>query len=351
MDFKKELEIIDKYVEIKDSGAGEDLVLDLILNYFIPQGRFEEARSWKSVLVNKEFKHKADEAYKTNIANHKVSSITRIPQNNEWLNENPANPAEKTDDQQYHYDRTLAWANATQCMLDEIEDVKTCRNEWITFVARNAYEGGLDKKGVEFNTLAMSISDYIEFILLPGKFFSDNSNEVPQQSKGYTVAEVYDQIPEMLDYLKARSPEFLNATFLFDFVCQVGIAGAIEVVVVTDSLIAFVPEKKFGRKAGQLNFVPTNSITSVSVGTDFHTDYQGFTSSSKTYWTLTFSTNQYQEFTRWLYLGSKEAEMNQNRPELGRIIENLGEHFEIVQGDSFATSSGYTTSVGYGFWV
>ena len=42
MDFKKELEIIDKYVEIKDSGAGEDLVLDLILNYFIPQGRFEE---------------------------------------------------------------------------------------------------------------------------------------------------------------------------------------------------------------------------------------------------------------------------------------------------------------------
>jgi hypothetical protein len=351
MDFKKELEIIDKYVEIKDSGAGEELVLDLILNYFIPQGRFEEARSWKTVLTNKDLKHKADEAYKTNIANHKVSSITRIPQNDEWHDQNPEKPSDNTDDQQYHYDRTLTWANATKCMFDEIEDVKTCRNEWITFVARNAFEDGLDKKGVEFNTLAMAFSDYIEFILLPGRFISGNSNQSPQESKGYTVAEVYENIPEMLDYLRARAPEFLKEIFLLDFYCQLGVAGDIEAVVVTESLVAFVPEKKYGRKAGNLNFIPTQNISSIIVGTDFHTDYQGFSSSSSTYWTLTFTTTQYQEFSRWLYLGSKEADMNQNRPRLGQILEKLGEHFELVQGDSFATSSGYTTSIGYGFWV
>lgn len=352
MDFKKELEIIDKYVEIKDSvNGGEEIVLELVLNHFLPNKRFEEARSWKSVLTNKDLKLQADAAYKDAVKINKVSQINRMPQNIDWHSENPANPAEHSDDQQYHYDRTISWANATQCMIDEIEDVKACRNEWITFVARNAFEGGLDIKGAEFNTLALAFSDYIEFILIPNMFYSDNSKQLSPKHKGLTVEEAYKSRPEMINYLSDKAPQVLDAEFWLNFFCQAGVGGAVEEVVVTDSFIAFVPKKKTGWTAGQLSLVPTNNIEVISVGNDFHTDYQGFSSRSSTYWTLTFSTSDYQQFTRWLYLGSKESEMNQNRQELGQTLEKLGEHFELVQGDSFETSSGYTTSIGYGFWV
>jgi hypothetical protein len=351
VDFTEEKAIIDKYVDIKDSGAGEDLMLELIENHFIPQNRFEEARSWKSAIKDKGLRSKADELLKSAIKNSRVAPISRIPQNEEWTDESPAAAAHQSDDQQYHYDRTVSYSNAVKMMLDDIDDVRVCRNEWITFMARHAYEGGLDKMGAEFDTLAMALSDYIEFILLPGDFFSDDVNTTPAHAKGTTVEEAYDSRPEMITYLAANASPVLNSAFWLNFFCRTGVNGAVEEVIVTEDYLVFVPKKKTGWNAGKLSTVPTSSITSISVGSEYHTEYQGITSYSQSFWTLTFVTDQYQQFTRWLYLGRNEAEMNQNRPQLGQTMERLAEHFQLTEGDSFQSSGGYTTSIGFGFWV
>jgi hypothetical protein len=351
MDFVSEKEIIDKYVEIKESGAGEDLILELITNYFIPQNRFEEASSWKNALSDKAMKATAEGALRVALKGSRVYPISRIPQNTDWSDESPASKAHQSDDQQYHYDRTVSWSNATKLMLDDIEDVKICRNEWITFTARNAFTGGLGDMGAEFDTLAMAISDYIEFVLIPGNFFSDQASESVPHEQGTSVEEAYDSRPEMIAYLAANAPKVLKSTFLLNFFSQTGTDGAVEEVIVTDEFLVFVPKKKTGWSAGKLATVSTASVTSISVGSDFHTEYQGITSKSQTFWTLTFVTDEYQQFTRWLYLGGNEREMNQNRPQLGQTLEKLGKYFNLVQGDSFQTSGGFTTSIGFGFWV
>jgi Zn-dependent M32 family carboxypeptidase len=119
---------------------------------------------------------------------------------------------------------------------------------------------------------------------------------------------------------------------------------------VTDTYVAFIPEKLSGWKAGQMQIISRAGIDNISVGSEFHTEYQGITSTSASFWTLTFETTDYRQFTRWLYLGKNEKEMNQYRPQLGKIMENLGNYFELTEGDSFQTSDGYQTSFGYGFW-
>jgi hypothetical protein len=50
-------------------------------------------------------------------------------------------------------------------------------------------------------------------------------------------------------------------------------------------------------------------------------------------------------------LGKNESEMNQNRPEVGRIIQKLSEFFELTEGESYSSNGGYTTSYGYGWWM
>jgi hypothetical protein len=302
-------------------------------------------------MKDKALKAKADEVYKSEIKNSKAVSITRIPQNKDWIHESPVGPAKKSDDQQYHYDRTLAYSNIAETMIDEIDDVRICRNEWITFVARNAYKGGLYEKGAEFDTLAMAISDYIENILLTGNFVNDDENEISEDSHGTSVELAYASRPDVLPYLKENTSQILNTNFLLNFYCQVAVGGASEEVIVTDKYIAFIPKKRSGWNAGQSTLIPIEMLASISVGSDFHTEYQGFTSYSETYWTLTFQTTNYQQFTRWLFLGRNEKESNSNRPILGATLDKLGNYFELEQGDSFETSGGYTTSVGYGFWM
>ena len=93
------------------------------------------------------------------------------------------------------------------------------------------------------------------------------------------------------------------------------------------------------------------SIAQISVGSEDHVEYQGITSSQSFYWTLTFETTNFQTFTRYLYLGKNEREMKQNRPALGQQLQRLGQYFDLVEGDSYTSSGGYTTSFGFGWWV
>ena len=106
-----------------------------------------------------------------------------------------------------------------------------------------------------------------------------------------------------------------------------------------------------GWNVGAGYVINRSSVSQVSVGSEFHTEYQGITSTDLTYWTLTFETTDFQQFTRYLYLGGNEREMNQNRPILGKNIQKLGEFFQLVQGDSFTSTGGYKTTFGYGWWI
>ena len=46
-----------------------------------------------------------------------------------------------------------------------------------------------------------------------------------------------------------------------------------------------------------------------------------------------------------------EKEMHQTRPVQSKILDGLQRFFELVQGESFESSGGYTTSFGVGWWV
>jgi len=363
--------LIDKYVEIKGKEDGSPLILDLISKYFIPQNRFEEARSWRDAITNSEVKSKATEILKAAQSHAKASVITRLPQNKDWYLTSPQGESQTTEDQQYHYDRTIAYSNFSQSMLKYIDDVRECRNEWITFVAKNAFSG-LEKFGAEFDTIAMALSDYIEFFLLPDKFLYFDAAEkkyvygpakkevtppattpVAQPKPQFTTVEdAYNKRPEVIAYLKEHASGMLKDGFLLNFFCTTAaVSGKSEEIIVSQSFVAFVPEKKSGWGAGQFQILSRASISSISVGTEVHTEYQGLFSTTQSLWTLTFITKNYTQFTRWLYLGKNEAERNKNRPIHGKTLDKLSKVFQLVQGDSFQTSGGYRTSIGVGWWV
>jgi len=352
MDSKAELKIIDRYVEIKEIEDGQPLIMKLILEHFLPNNRFEEARSWRNALEDKELKTEADTAIKERLKNGKIVSLSRYPQNTDWTDVSPEGKSKQTDDQQYHYDRTISYMNTKKELIDDVEDIETCRNEWITFVAR-AYEESLGSNGALFETLAMAISDYIELILLPNKFVETrfNSNENAMSNATPTIENAYATRPDLVEYLRTHAPQVLGDSYLMNFFCLTGVTGKSEEVIVTDQYIAFIPEKLSGWNAGRMQLIRRESVVVIAVGSEYHTEYQGITSDSASYWTLTFETSNYEQFTRWLYLGKNEKEMNQYRPQLGKIMDSLGNYFDLEEGDSFQTSGGYQTSFGYGFWV
>jgi len=358
--------LIDQYVDLKDKQDSSDLMLELITKYLIPEGRFEEARSWRDAITNQEIKHEAAELLRNALKNVKLSSISRLPQNKDWYLASPAGHPEKTDDQQYHYDRTVSYSNASKAIIQYLDDVKICRNEWITFVTKGAYKS-LKEYGAEIDTIAMGISDYIEFILIPDQFYfftegdstptigsgiEETTSPEAQPVKLNPVRNAYGNQPEMVDYFQTHFPQLLDDGFVQNFFVSTAVVGGKdEEILVTQNYLAFIPGKKSGWGAGDLNVIDRSTVDHISVGSEVHTEYQGLISKTQSFWTLTFATNQYTQFTRWMYLGKNESEMNVNRPKLGKTLDVLSGNFELVQGDSFQTSGGYTTSVGFGFWV
>jgi hypothetical protein len=346
--FDQEKSIIDNYVDAKESGAnGDHLILELTRDHFLPQGRFEEARSWKNAIKEGSVKKEVDALIKDEMKSQKSTSVFRMPQNTEWHDSDVSVPAVKSEDQQYHYDRTMAYSNATQQMFDELDDVTECRNEWITFVARNAYEGGLGEKGAELNVLAMSISDYIEYILIPDDYFG--FEEVVEAVSITTVEQAFTKDSEDIEYLRKNAAAVLPDEFLMHFYCLTERGGKTQLVVVSRNYIVFIPVKKTGWSPAPFEILHVSNLATISVGTEQHTQYQGLVSTSEVNWTLTFFTTNYTQTTKFLYLGQNEREMNQNRPAHGKTLELLSQFFELEQGDSFETSDGYTTS--FGFWV
>jgi hypothetical protein len=209
----------------------------------------------------------------------------------------------------------------------------------------------MKEKGVTMETLSMAVSDYIEMILLPDAFVGFEEVAPVQGKSALSVEKAYESRSDVVSYLGTHFPQMLKDGFLMNFYCQLGVGGKSEEVIVTDSFVAFLPEKLSGWGAGEMQAINRGSVSVISVGTEFHTEYQGISSRSETYWTLTFETTDYTQFTRWLYLGKNEKEMNQNRPDLAKVLDRLQNYFDLEQGESFESSGGYTTSFGVGWWV
>ena len=351
-DFTIEEALIDKYVDIKDDGKGEPIAVELIKNHFLPQGRFEEARSWRNALTDKALKGEVDKLIKAAATKSKAVAISRIPQNKDWSDTSATGRSETTDDQQYHYDRTLGYMVAMREMEDDAEDVEVCRNEWITFVARNAYSG-LEKVGAEFDTIAMAISDYIEMFLLAGKLpavESAKSSSKPAQQELPTVEKALVGRDDILNLLQSKYPSVLKATFISKIVDTFTkvTGGQKQEILFTDHGIIFMTRERRGGVTGESQFIPVGKITNLEVGSETHTEHAGFTSTTADYWILTVNTTDYESYSRWLYLGANESEINVNRPFIMRALGPASQFYQIDEGDSWQTSGGFQTSFGFG---
>lgn len=354
-DFTIEEALIDKYVEIKDVGQGGPIAVELIKNHFMPQGRIEEARSWRNALADKALKAEIDPLIKVQASKSKSSTISRVPQNKDWQETSFYGRSETTDDQQYHYNRTLGYMIHSREMENDAEDVAVCRNEWITFVARNAYSGGLESVGAEFDTIAMAVSDYVEMYLLPGNLPSlqaESRATSNVQQRMPTVAEALKGREDIINLLNSKYPSVLKASFISKIPEATSSVdgGQKQEILFTDHGIIFMTKQRRQGLTGESQFIPIAKISNLEVGSENHTEHAGFTSTNTDYWIFTVNTTDYQSYSRWLYLGSSESEINANRPFHMRALEPVGKFFGIEQGDSWQSSGGFQSSIGYGFF-
>lgn len=358
INYAEEMNFLQKYMDAKNGGQGglDQMIEQIITHYLIPQSRFVEANSWLPPISDE----KLLAQLKLMIANEEIKAdlpkINRLPKYKDWINSDIASESKTTDSQQYHYDRLISYFNYQQTLLKDKDDIFECRNEWITFMCYSTWgttgESKMGSRGCLFTTLATAYHDYFENILLPNKFLPV---ELPNQSEEVanvnTVEHAYAQVPDTIKYFNDYHPTLLKEGFCMNFFADIKILGASEEILITDNYVAFLPSKKKGWGSGPGIIVNRANVTEISVGSEDHIEYQGISSSETFYWTLTFETTNYQRYTRYLYLGRNEREMNENRPKLGSYLQKLGQYFNLVEGDSYASSGGYTTSFGFGWWV
>ena len=360
VNYKVEEQILQKYMDAKNNGEDglDQQIQRIITDFLVPQKRFVEADAWLKPLADE----KMQSTLKILIANSESESDTpkldRLPKNKDWTKSDIAHGSKTTHDQQYHYDRIVAYLNHEKQMIDDRDDIFECRNEWITYMSYATWgdttESTMGARGCLFTTLATAYNDYIENILLPNKFVAIESTapEHPKQvSHSATVEKAYSQNPDAIKYFSQYHPALLKEEFSMNFFGDTKILGSEEEIVITGNFVAFLPSKKKGWSVGPGIIVNRANIAQISVGSEDHIEYQGITSTESFYWTLNFETTNFQSFTRYLYLGKNEREMNQNRPALGSLLQKLGQQFDVVEGDSYTSSGGYTTSFGFGWWV
>ncbi len=79
IDFLVEEALIDKYVDVKDDGKGDPIIVKLIEDHFLPHGRLEEAQSWLSAIGDKGLRSEAGKLVKAAMASTSQAAIFRFP--------------------------------------------------------------------------------------------------------------------------------------------------------------------------------------------------------------------------------------------------------------------------------
>lgn len=346
--FEIEEALIDDYVEQKISVESELIAVRLIKEHFLPQGRLEEARLWKNELTSKTLRAECEQAIAATKGHPASQAVVRIPANTTWSETSAIGAMKKTTDQQYHYNRAVSYLTASEALVDDREDVETCRNEWVTFVARNMISAGASELGAEFDTLAMGVSDYVEYILLSDLEPDDELDHLAETPDFASVSKACAARPDIIEVLARSQPSLLKSGFVTNFVevtTQVD-GGKSEEVVVTTEGVAFLRKKFLGSLNGDVFFIPASKISNFEIGSELHTQHHGMSSTTTNYWILTLNTTDYQSYSRWMLLGTNEAEVNQNKPSLVRSIQATAEIYPVEEGESWQSSGGYTTSYG-----
>ena len=371
LNVRAQQDYLQKYMDAKNNGEDglDSMIKHIITEFLVPQKRLVEAESWLKPIGDEKLLSQLKILIANQEANSDLPKINRLPKNRDWIDSDVSHEIKPTQDQQYHYDRIIAYLNYQKIMLDDRDDVFECRNEWITYMSYSTWGDSAESKigaaGCLFTTLATAYHDYVENILLPNKFIEGAvemedsvaaaTNSIPAQtqvqSNWKSIEELYAQDTDAIKYFQKNHPTLLKEGFLMNLYGFTKILGAMEEVIVSENYVSFLPAKKKGWSAGPGIIINRGSVTQISVGSEDHIEYQGITSSESYYWTITFETNQFQQYTRYLYLGRNEAEMNRNRPELGATLQRLGQFFDLVEGDSYTSSGGYTTSFGFGWWI
>jgi hypothetical protein len=65
---------------------------------------------------------------------------------------------------------------------------------------------------------------------------------------------------------------------------------------------------------------------------------------------LTIFTADNKIYTKHVYLGDSESELNASRPLMMERLRNISKYFRIVEGDVIQSSSGFSVSPSIGFW-
>ena len=111
--------------------------------------------------------------------------------------------------------------------------------------------------------------------------------------------------------------------------------------------IVILQDKFWGGYKDDFIFIPVDQVSELEIGSDTHTEYAGMTSKTTHFWILKVNNVNMQSYSRWLKLGTTEAEINSQMPRLGAAVKCINLYYDVTQGDSWQTSGGYTTSYGF----
>jgi len=172
-----------------------------------------------------------------------------------------------------------------------------------------------------------------------------------------SILEMTDWLKEYVPYFESKLAAFLDQEFVALIQCQESVIGNKSPISGKDQILFFsnqgiceIYTKEKHRRGSQPIFYPRSEIHEISIGTEDHESYGGFTSSVSTFMVLTIFTVSHTIYTKHIYMGGNEAELNSARPEMMKKIAEISKFYTIVEGDVIQSSSGFSISPSIGIW-
>jgi hypothetical protein len=172
-----------------------------------------------------------------------------------------------------------------------------------------------------------------------------------------SILEMTDWLKEYVPYFESKLAAFLDQEFVSLIQCQESVIGNKSPISGKDQILFFsnqgiceIYTKEKHRRGSQPIFYPLSEIHEISIGTEDHESYGGFTSSVSTFMVLTIFTVSHKIYTKHIYMGGNEAELNSARPEMMKKIAEISKLYTIVEGDVIQSSSGFSVSPSIGIW-
>jgi hypothetical protein len=155
-----------------------------------------------------------------------------------------------------------------------------------------------------------------------------------------------DWLKEYVEYFERTSPNKLDEAFVSVIQCS---DGKLEVILFTDKSLCVVSQKSRDRNYGQPMFFEREQITDIKVGSEVHESY-GFMVLTSIYWILTIHTANYHQYSKYVFMGRNESDLNESRPGIMRKLEAIGAYYPLSEGDPYSSESGIKVYPTIGFW-